>query len=195
MDKKQDLRVIKTQKALVESMISHLREQPFEDITVKSLCDRAMVRRATFYTHFVDKFELLAFSIRFTYYGFPSYLHLADGLPLSEIYMNLIEDATNWLDNNSEIIEFVKKSTLTPIIISIFSTELVKELLPKIEENINPFTENNISPELVLNFYIQGLIGSLVWWIGEKNHMSKDELVKQLAMLIIKPDMTDNFVR
>ncbi len=41
-----------------------LKEMRFEDIKVSDLCERAMIRKSTFYKHFGDKYELLAFAVR-----------------------------------------------------------------------------------------------------------------------------------
>ena len=35
----------------------------FEDITVAMLCDRAVIRRTTFYKHFADKSEFFSFYV------------------------------------------------------------------------------------------------------------------------------------
>ncbi|MDY4022996.1 TetR/AcrR family transcriptional regulator [Staphylococcus borealis] len=54
-----DLRVIKTKKALTDSLYSLLEEEAFSTITVNMICKNAGVHRTTFYKHFYDKFELL----------------------------------------------------------------------------------------------------------------------------------------
>jgi len=59
-----DLRVRRTHKLLWEALLAELAERPFEDITVKDLCARAMVHRTTFYTHYVDKYALLEQGMR-----------------------------------------------------------------------------------------------------------------------------------
>ena len=64
MEKKLDLRVQKTRAALTSSLYSLLCEKSLNEITVTELCDRAMVRKATFYKHFADKSELLAYMIQ-----------------------------------------------------------------------------------------------------------------------------------
>ena len=58
-NKKEDLRITKTKSALQEAFFSLISEKPFNDITVNELCDRAGVRRATFYKHFSDKYDFL----------------------------------------------------------------------------------------------------------------------------------------
>ena len=59
-----DLRIQKTYAALTREFTALLKEKRFEQITVKELCDAAMVRTATFYNHFSDKYEFADFVIR-----------------------------------------------------------------------------------------------------------------------------------
>ena len=63
MPEKQDLRVQKTYAALFQAFQELLTEKDFESITVTELCDRAMIRTATFYKHFADKYAFFAFLI------------------------------------------------------------------------------------------------------------------------------------
>ena len=60
LNAKMGLHYMSVTKALIEMM----EEMPFEDIKVKELCDRAMIRKSTFYKHFADKYELLAFIVK-----------------------------------------------------------------------------------------------------------------------------------
>ena len=62
--KKEDLRVQKTKKALTEKFRQLLEEKRFEDITVNELCEKAGIRRATFYKHFEDKYDFLSFVVQ-----------------------------------------------------------------------------------------------------------------------------------
>ncbi|WP_315792602.1 TetR/AcrR family transcriptional regulator [Paenibacillus sp. BIC5C1] len=54
-----DPRVIRTRRLLQDAFASLIQEKDFESITVKDIAERATVNRATFYAHFVDKFEIL----------------------------------------------------------------------------------------------------------------------------------------
>lgn len=56
---KQDRRVKYTKAALMESLLSLLREKPLEKITVKELCERADVNRSTFYVYYGSPQDLL----------------------------------------------------------------------------------------------------------------------------------------
>ena len=44
---------------LAESLVVLMQEKPFEKITIKQICDRTGVIRATFYNHFEDKYAAL----------------------------------------------------------------------------------------------------------------------------------------
>ena len=57
---KKDLRVIKTKKILYTTLIDLMKEKKFEEIKVSDICDQALINRSTFYSHYTDKYELLA---------------------------------------------------------------------------------------------------------------------------------------
>lgn len=61
MEKKSDLRVRKTYEALMRAFEELLTKKTFDDITVNELCEMAMIRRPTFYSHFEDKYDFLRF--------------------------------------------------------------------------------------------------------------------------------------
>ena len=57
MNGKVDLRVIKTHAKLRAALAEMMNTVSFDDITVFDLCERANVRRATFYKHYADKYD------------------------------------------------------------------------------------------------------------------------------------------
>ncbi|MBV8067300.1 MAG: TetR family transcriptional regulator [Candidatus Eremiobacteraeota bacterium] len=59
-----DPRVVRTQKLIRDALASLLSEKNFESISVQDIAERATVNRATFYSHFTDKFALLDSMIR-----------------------------------------------------------------------------------------------------------------------------------
>ena len=58
---KPDLRKQKTRKALETAFFELSETRWIEDITVGDICEKAMVRRATFYKHFTDKYAFFAY--------------------------------------------------------------------------------------------------------------------------------------
>jgi len=56
---KTDARVRYTKKVLRESLLRCLEEKPIQKVTVREVCERAELNRATFYKHYRDCYELL----------------------------------------------------------------------------------------------------------------------------------------
>ena len=57
--RKEDLRCIKTEKALDIAMFTLLSKRNFRRITVHNICTAALISRATFYAHYTDKYDFL----------------------------------------------------------------------------------------------------------------------------------------
>ena len=57
--RKTDARIRYTQGVLKQALLSFLKEKPINKITVKEVCERAELNRATFYAHYSDCFALL----------------------------------------------------------------------------------------------------------------------------------------
>ncbi len=59
MQKKVDRRVERTERLLRAALFELIEEKGFESVTVQDIIDRANICRATFYTHFDNKVDLL----------------------------------------------------------------------------------------------------------------------------------------
>ncbi|WP_429951338.1 TetR/AcrR family transcriptional regulator [Enterococcus sp. AZ101] len=61
----EDLRYIKTEELIQQSLILLLKTHySIEKITVKDICAHARIGRSTFYTHYLDKFDLFEKTIK-----------------------------------------------------------------------------------------------------------------------------------
>lgn len=56
---KEDPRILRTRKLIMDSFIELSSKKEFKDITVKDITTEAMINRATFYYHFKDIYDLL----------------------------------------------------------------------------------------------------------------------------------------
>ena len=92
MEKKTDLRIIKTKKVIYEALIDLMKEKTFEEIKVSDICNKALINRSTFYAHYEDKYELLVEFINDLKSNFTNELdkrkHITD---TREYYMELIK--------------------------------------------------------------------------------------------------------
>ena len=55
----QDRRIRKSQQAIKTAFIDLLHKYDFNDVTVQQITDLADINRGTFYTHYLDKYDLL----------------------------------------------------------------------------------------------------------------------------------------
>ena len=55
---KEDMRIVKTKKAIEDAFFSLMEKMPFEKISIKDICTAAMIGNATFYYHYNDKQDL-----------------------------------------------------------------------------------------------------------------------------------------
>src|SRR4051794_3272961 len=62
-DTKIDPRITRTRRLLMDAFLKLTSKKDFKDITIKDITDEATVNRATFYSHFQDKYDLMDASI------------------------------------------------------------------------------------------------------------------------------------
>ncbi len=55
----EDPRVVRTRGLIVSAFMELMQSQPFREITIQEIADRATVNRVTFYAHFADKYDLI----------------------------------------------------------------------------------------------------------------------------------------
>ncbi|MGN1227157.1 MAG: TetR/AcrR family transcriptional regulator [Christensenellales bacterium] len=98
---KEDLRIRRTKKLLSITLLELMEEKPIEKISVTDICNKAMVHRTTFYSHFEDKYHLLS-------YVFQNIKEeLFENLQNSEISKDLKSIS---IEINKVIIEFLTKN-------------------------------------------------------------------------------------
>ncbi len=187
MDEKLDLRIVKTRKALVESLFTLLCEKRFEDITISALCDRAMVRRATFYKHFSDKYDLFSYTISTLFHSFPASQALSEH-PTGESYVALAMEVIDFLSVHRRLVQSVLKSNLISNLIDIISKEISKALPPVCPEGAE-YTERAVAAEVATHFYISAVMGTILWWLRQKPTISKEELSKHLKIILEQQQM------
>lgn len=56
---KTDPRILRTRKLIMDAFIELTKKKEFKNITIKDITSEATVNRATFYYHFMDKYDLM----------------------------------------------------------------------------------------------------------------------------------------
>ncbi len=184
MEQKMDLRIRKTYKALKDTFLELLSEKKFEDITVNELCERAMVRRATFYKHFADKYDFFAFFIREIQEGFiESIEELEVEKDPATYFLYLFRQCVAFLQEHEELLKGVLGSSVFPTILEIFSEEVYCNVLLKMKEYGQMEGKLPVSEEILASFYAGGLIRTLQFWIVNDKPMTEEELICHLEWI------------
>ena len=58
MEKKTDLRIVKTKKAIKTAFLNLLKKNDYHNITISAISEAALINRKTFYAHYETKDEL-----------------------------------------------------------------------------------------------------------------------------------------
>lgn len=192
MEKKTDLRILKTHKALYDTFLQMLNEKPFDEITVNELCERALVRRATFYKHFADKYDFFSFFIRKTRDSFIQTLapYEKDAIPYS-YYIYLFQMCLQFLNSHERLVSHVIDSSVFSSLLDIFSEEIYKDILLSLREEEKSGTVFLIPIEMIALFYSGGNIQMIRMWITSPSRPSEEEMTAYLKTLLSSIHITD----
>ena len=138
MPQKRDLRVQKTYTALFRAFETLLTKKRFEDITVTELCDAAVIRTATFYKHFPDKYAFVAFMVqelRAQYYESAAKLQTDTR---EDFYLNLIRAGFDFLAENESLVKAADSDGMMNIIASTTGDSLRQALVANLNQDRHP---------------------------------------------------------
>lgn len=100
--KKMDRRVKYTIKVLEDALIERLQTDHISKISVKSLCEAADINRSTFYTHFLDQYDLLDYITTSALERIQIYLQDID-LGEGHLSTNALEQILTYVAQNAHV--------------------------------------------------------------------------------------------
>lgn len=183
MNKKDDLRVIKTRKLIYQTLLELMKEKTFEEIKVSDICSKAMINRSTFYAHYEDKYELLVDFLSNLKEEFAHELNESckENLSIREYYIRLISLFLDHIDSKRDVYNSVminnRSSIMMDILLSVVNDDIVKR-----------FKENDINlkvpTEVISKFYLGGVINIGMEWLSNSGKYTKEEILDYLELLI-----------
>jgi len=184
VEQKIDLRIVKTRKALTDVFWQMLSEKKFEDIAVNELCNRAIVRRATFYKHFADKYEFFAFIVRMKQAEFDAQIRQqTDDAHPQSFYLGIIKHTLDFLNSNKKLVQTVLESNMLPTVLDILSRQISLDITQKLKEDAENGVPHPASPEVMAQFFTGALVYTVKWWVAQKK-ISETELTEELTPLL-----------
>lgn len=182
MDKKQDLRVIKTKNLLYQTLIELMKDKTFEEIKVSDICSKAMVNRSTFYAHYEDKYELLLDFINNLKEELVIELNKNENnLNTREYYIKLISLFLDHIESKKNIYNSIMINNRNSIMMDILLSVVNDDILNKIKSND---IDTKVPSDIIAKFYLGGVINLGVEWLRDSAKYTKEEIIKYLEILI-----------
>ena len=177
--RKVDIRVKRTYNQLFSALIELLGEKSFDDLTVLEICDKAGVHRATFYKHFVDKYDFLntCFNISLSNLTFDKIAESYTPETMKKSCMRMILKVLNFVEENQKVIVSLSTDRSS----ASFNTALNDAIANFIEERINTVRPENEklskTVPLLANYYAGAIVGIIKWWATNQSSYSKQDFL------------------
>lgn len=183
MEKKEDLRVIKTKKSIYEGLLFLMKDKSFEEIKVSDICKVSLTNRSTFYDHFNDKYELLACLIKDLEIELTEKLEKNNDFQTEkEYYMKMIELLFDHISENSSIYSSIIKNNTNSIASDMFRNTLLKDVEKHLKSRGKK--TGNIPLEIITLFYVSAVINVCVYYISDPLKYTKEDILDYLKDLV-----------
>ena len=176
-----DMRLRRTKKLIWEALLSLLEKQTFATLSMKAICEQAMVHRATFYSHFTDKYALLDYGMQEAVQAIKK-----------EVQWNEASDMQATL--HYALLEYVRThQRLFSLLLSKNSTEsfsalLLHRLVVKREEELahagKGMKQMAIPRTILAQFYGGAVVQVITWWVEQEMPIPSEELAGYLQRLL-----------
>lgn len=182
MEKKTDLRVIKTKNLIYNTLIELMKDKTFEEIKVSDICNKALINRSTFYSHYEDKYDLLVDFINSLKNEFINELNKNNNnLNVKEYYIELIKIFLNHIEERKEMYTSIMINNRNSIMMDILLSVVNNDLLKKMSKDE---FKSSIPDDIIVRFYLGGVINLGVEWLKDNNKYSKEDIINYLNLLI-----------
>lgn len=186
-EKPLDLRIQKTHKALIQAFLKLLEEKKFENITVNEICDAAMVRRATFYKHFGDKYEFFTFMVQYIQEDFRRKNPFSKTSDTAIApYVAIVENMLDFVEHNAVLAESVMGSSVYPILLNLYSEQIVLDVKQWFREDERNGKMMILPADLMAQVYTGALVNIVRWWLSHREQAGKEQMLAQTTKLIEK---------
>ena len=169
----EDLRVRRTRKLLIQALIELTIEKGFAALTVQDIADRAMVNRATFYRHYLDKHDLLDKYMHGVYELTADQEPLPAASPYDEAggppvgIVRMLE----YVRQHADFYRVMLGAQGDPAFVAgirRYSEQRLRSLLP---DDATPLKPGSPPLDLCLSYIAHAGIGALIWWLqAEQPH-------------------------
>ena len=183
MEKKEDLRVVKTRNLLYSTLIKLLEEKSFEEIKVSDICEQALINRSTFYSHYADKYELFSSYVDDLKKSLTSELEKNTNIKNSkEYYLEMISLFLKHIEDKKVVYSSIMRNNRNSIVMDMAYDAIIKDVESHIDEYENIKTD--IPTQIISKFYVSAVINVCLEYIKYPNKYKKEDILSYLNSLL-----------
>jgi AcrR family transcriptional regulator len=182
----EDLRVRRTRKLLKQALIELTIEKGFAAVTVQDIADRAMVNRATFYRHYLDKYDLLDQYMSEVYDVTASQEEIPVASAQYADFGNPPAGLISLLDHIQQHADFYRVmlgKRGDPAFVQNIQQHIEKRFRSLLPPNTLPAQPSDPLLELCLSYISHAGVGAIVWWLNNGRAYSPHEVAIWLNQL------------
>ncbi|MEI6045463.1 MAG: TetR/AcrR family transcriptional regulator [Chloroflexota bacterium] len=183
-----DRRVQRTQNLLLEALVALIQTTAYDEITVQDIIDRANVGRSTFYSHFLDKDQLLLSGLEKVRVSFEEqHRKLAIGNSLEDKREKVSLAFFTHVETYHQLYKAVLGKRSNPLV----TQKLYLYLSGLFRQHLNDPQVEELKVEMPLELAVQFLTGSLLsvvtWWLENNLPYSAEQMNRWFHQLAVLP--------
>lgn len=187
MPRKEDLRVRKTKKAISDAFMELLIEKPIEDMTVNELCDKAGVRRTTFYKHYKDKYDYIASFAKGLRDRFDDIIWKHDKPETTvDYYVGYAKQAVDFIDRHKALVDNIVKSSIAPLVTHIISEQNYRDTYARLVESAKAGMQLPASPDVVASMVVGAVSNTIYMWLLDGRKKDAHELADEIGAVVLR---------
>lgn len=187
-----DLRKERTLILLTQAMLDLLHEKPFNSITISEICNKAMVRRPTFYRHFQNKEDLLLYLIRSKRLDVQKRMLGQDfrTITTSEYALIMTREFLRLAQAHKHLYRAQALNENFAHIMTITADEIGHEFAYFLAERTG-LDEPTYDQQFLGILYANGLFGALRFWMTATPEQTEEEFLKAFGPIVKRLFNTD----
>ncbi len=179
-----DRRVHRTRQLLLNALTDLILEQDYEKITVQDIIDRADVGRATFYSHFRDKDDLLLSGAEALRAALDAFLaQVGPGTGAWDYSLALFRH----IEARRQVFKALLRQRSGNVLLEHMQKTQMTALRKHLEKGL-PKNRRPVPPDVVAQYLVSGFLGLLLWWLDNDIVCSAEQL-NQYYFTLAEPTM------
>ncbi len=178
----EDMRIRRTKKLMWEALLSLLEKQRFASISVKAICEQAMVHRATFYSHFTDKCALLDYGLQEAVQTTMQEIQWNEAPEMqAKLYSSLLE----YMITHQRLFSLLLLNNGTESFSNLLLRRFVANAERQLARSEKSVKRTAIPTAIRAQFYAGGFLQVITWWVEQEVRVPSRDLADYLQQLLL----------